>query len=142
MVGRTGFDAKWEDYADNFRAREDFGLELPENVTQTDFDNAIQVQDAAWRYRYCENDNATLLDHFLRESAGNYISDLLAYLAKPDSMSIMSAHDSSLAPLVAIFVAPESYDCAQPPVGSFLAFEIYTSTSSTIKLRLRWDRSG
>ena len=69
------------------------------------------MQDAAWKYRYCENDNSTLLDHFLRESAGNYISDLLGYLEKPDSMSIMSAHDSSLAPLAAIFVDPESYDC-------------------------------
>lgn len=104
------------------------------------------MQDAAWKFRYCENDNATLLDHFLRESAGNYIPDLLTFLAEPNSMSIMSAHDSSLAPLVAIFVDPESYDCTQPPVGSFLAFEIYNSTdasrSSVIKLRLRWGRSG
>lgn len=139
LVVRTGYDADWEDYADNLRARQDFGLGLPENVTQTDLDNAAQVQDAAWRFRYCENDNSGLLDHFLRESAGNYISDLLGYLAKSDSMSIMSGHDSSLAPLVAIFVDSRAYDCTQPPVGSFLAFEVY---NSTIKLRLRWDRSG
>lgn len=41
LVGRTGYDAEWEDYADNFRARHDFDLELPENVTSTDFDNAV-----------------------------------------------------------------------------------------------------
>ena len=77
LIKRTGFNTSWEEYADNFKSREGFGLGLPDYVTEEDAELALMVQNNAWKFRYCENTHQDSLEHYLKESAGNYISELL-----------------------------------------------------------------
>lgn len=45
LQSRTGYNATWESFADNFKARNAMGTNYPATITEADIDLAIQISD-------------------------------------------------------------------------------------------------
>ncbi|CAL6009790.1 Acid_phosphatase [Hexamita inflata] len=139
---RSGWKtASWENFGDNFIAREAMGTEYPDYVTETDKKLAVDIQDEMWRNMF-NNQNESLRKTYLTITSGPFVKDFQKYL-ETETFYIVSGHDVTITPLAQFLFVEGQWTKGLPGYASFLNAELWDiNGEEMIKIRFRDGDSG
>eukprot|EP00703_Trepomonas_sp_PC1_P003499 JAP93107.1 Histidine acid phosphatase family protein [Trepomonas sp. PC1] len=131
-------ETNWEWLGDDIRCRDAMNVSYPKNIALEDAQLSKNMIDSTWRQENCMYENKEERLKFMKLQIGASTQDILTYLDN-QSFTIVSAHDTTIAPYAAILFNSEDWECGQPKFASFIAMERY---GDNIKIRFRYEGDG
>lgn len=125
----AGFNGtvSWGVLHDNLVARMAMGIPLMKGFTPADVDEAEVMHDAKYRVVNCRADIGER-QRYIRPVVGRFLKLLTTTMLdakRPEKFFLFSAHDTTVAPIMAALADPDAYACGQPPYAANIVFELY-----------------
>ncbi|CAL6009798.1 Acid_phosphatase [Hexamita inflata] len=131
--------ASWVHIGDHVKAKLAVNYSISA-LSPNEIQNAVDITDDHWRKLFILNNS--FHDTYIKAAIGSLI-EYLNEKINTKQATIVSAHDSSLAPLISIIVRDDQWKAGQPGFASFIAIEQYKSDEELyIQIRLRDGSEG